>query len=409
MCTSRFAVPSTRSTYVLSPFLNCANNFLSDSQDGIQIYIGKPPRTQMVYIPHETLGAFSVLHDRLSEGVTILNTDPEIFKIVMEHVEYTGLLAILQSGLYSSLGHLVNGSNMLLNLAMAWHLAHMLELPRLQNQLIDTFSVCYRRFTYRYIQIPLCAKPFQYLREHMGSHTKCEKFLVDFYAGLANSGRSFRREELMHLPQDIARELQARRIDLIVSFTASDRILRSRQNCFHITFPDNTQRVTLQVLPASASHVPMTSLHGRYRSYRSTPSIGTLTRPGPTEYSHGHHSGLSLPTTASIENHEHQARLRMYLAGLDNPASTRTPLQSQLASAAARAPFMPLSPSQERRLRLLQMEDSSSSSEDDEESADDSSMSQDPEEDHLPHRGPIASFFFGLLSRSWFFRSPPIT
>jgi hypothetical protein len=323
--------------------------------DGVNVYIGKPPHTQVMRVSQAALGAVPVLRERLSEGVTIINTDPAIFAIALQYIGHVGFMARLQPVLHGPLGNLVSGSNIMLKLAKAWHLAHMLELPRMQNKLIDTFSIYYRQSVYRGILIPLCKKPFKYLRDHMGSYTRCEKFLIDFHAGLTRNGRGYSSEELEQLPRDIARELEARRADMLVRHTASDRIRRG-ENCFYVSYTDDTRRVALQVLPPSLLRMPVNLPQARYGSSRSMSPMATTqtaATPRSAQYDRGHRSRLSLPTNLGrVGDGDRAVRTR--------PAPGRTSPLPRPASTSTRAPFMPYSPSQQRRLSRMHAEEESS-------------------------------------------------
>ncbi|KAF2829561.1 hypothetical protein CC86DRAFT_465149 [Ophiobolus disseminans] len=227
--------------------------FLLPTND-IDVRIGKPPRTRLVHVPYSAMKASPTLLSQLSHGATIVNADPIIFEIALEYLEQTTFLGRLRLVSRNPFEKLIGSSDMMLKLAKAWHLRNMLELPQMQNRLIDTFSACYRQFLEGRMRMPLCREPFEYLRDHMGYHTKCEKFLIEFYAGLARHGEDFRPEDLVGLPKDIVKELQYTRSDISVRRILGDRIAQGNF-CFKVGKNDNTQRFKLQVLSPQPSPV----------------------------------------------------------------------------------------------------------------------------------------------------------
>lgn len=71
----------------------------------------------------------------------------------------------------------------------------------MQNKLIDTFSACYRQFLETRMRMRLSPEPFDYLRDHLGYYTKCEKSLINFHAGLTRHGTDFKIREFEQLPE----------------------------------------------------------------------------------------------------------------------------------------------------------------------------------------------------------------
>lgn len=64
---------------------------------------------------------------------------------------------------------------------------------------------------------------FFYLKYHVGTYTRCENFMIKFYAGLAA-----REVELLErIPHDIARDMQSRR--LYIMSGGSDRVFRGEK------------------------------------------------------------------------------------------------------------------------------------------------------------------------------------
>jgi hypothetical protein len=174
-------------------------------------------------------------------GATIINTGPLVFEIVLEYLEQNLFLAKMRPTARHPLQKLIGSSDMMLSLVNAWHFAEKLELPNLQNKLIDTFTACYRQFLEARIRMPLDPEPFKYLRTYIFNHTKCEKFLVDFYAGLSRYSGRFRPDELSNIPEEIALYLQRRRTEIAVQGLVGDRIAQGG-HCFKIGRSENTTR-----------------------------------------------------------------------------------------------------------------------------------------------------------------------
>lgn len=100
------------------------------------------------------------------------------------------------------------GDEMMLDLAKAWHLGEMLNLPAMQNELIEAFGARYRQMLRENARILVRPEPFVYLRKHVGYWTKCEMFVIDFLAGLARHTGDFLKAEKLGLSYDIVKALQ---------------------------------------------------------------------------------------------------------------------------------------------------------------------------------------------------------
>jgi hypothetical protein len=368
---------SNRSTYVSNLYsISITNTTYSDPTDGIIIRVGDP-YARTVHIPESILNAQPQLHRQLGNGVTIVNTDPIVFEIALQYLSQNSFISKLRPLARCPLEKLIGGSDMMLKLAKAWHLAAMLHLPQMQNKLVDVFSACYRHFIEARIRVPLFREPFSYLRDHMGYYSKCEKFIIDFYAGLARRTVEFKSEELKHLPGDIARVLQERRAILAVRGIQGDRVARG-DSCFKVHKNDDTQAVTLHIRPSlSLSTISSAaSPQSRSRISRSISSLTTLlsaTTPGSTVSGRGHHARHSLPLLASMSGNPERAvqqALEPALRSAVGHAPTRPPPQPRSISMpmlVSRAPFDHPSAMHQRPQSAIAiaMEEDSSSDDDD--------------------------------------------
>ncbi|KAF1836737.1 hypothetical protein BDW02DRAFT_614377 [Decorospora gaudefroyi] len=215
---------------------------------GLDIRVGKPPHARPLNISRSALKACPVLRARLGQGSTIMNADPVVFEIILDYLDSSGFLEMVRPNSQNPLEYLIGGSDMMLKLAKAWHIADMLDLMHLQNKLVDTYRILYLKLLNSRIRMPLDREPFTYLRNHMGTHTKLEKFLIDIYAGLARYDGNFSVEELDDLPNDIAQSLKQRRAQLVVQGNFDDRIAIG-DACFKVSKSDETRRTSLHVTP----------------------------------------------------------------------------------------------------------------------------------------------------------------
>lgn len=269
----------------------------------------------------------------------------------------------------------------MLKLAKAWHIAHMLQLVHLQNKLVATFSATYRHHIKSWTQVRVEPEAFQYLEDHLGTHTKIEKFIIDFYAGLARYRAGFSAQELEPLPRDVAAWLRRRREQLAAHDSVGDPILNN-DNCYDVTGEETTRHHSLQVINpvlqplGSSSEEPVLS---RWRSFSvssltSWLSGSSLPQPltttdstRPNRRSRCHRSRLSLPILSSLNGQpdDHVSRalapaLQSTLRTTTRPTPDRS--NSMMTILPSRAPFMPTAPL--RRARSLP-DDSSSDEETD--------------------------------------------
>ena len=150
------------------------------------------------------------LKDRLKPGCRIVNTDPVVLAIVIEHLQTISVFGFMSIGASGSLSNLASGEQSLLNFAKAWHVLDMLRMPELQNKLLKIYRKYYLKCVKRVrnrLQLselkPLALEPFAYLRDNLGYHSKAEKFLIDFHAGLMRYQRRLRLSDFRLLTSDI--------------------------------------------------------------------------------------------------------------------------------------------------------------------------------------------------------------
>jgi hypothetical protein len=217
-------------------------------RDGIHVQVGKAPNAQTVHISPAALRASPFLRERLSEGVRIINVDPIVFKVALRYIEKSGFVTRWWSHTKDPFDELVNGDETILNLVKAWHLGYMLDLPRMQNKVIEAFRKYYNKSLKSPSPVPLSQEAFNHLRSHIGWRTKCERLLFDFYASLAFHRKGYCSEEFEQLPHDIARELVQRCARMAVDKKLANYIANNNAE-YQVTAGDNWLPATLHVLP----------------------------------------------------------------------------------------------------------------------------------------------------------------
>jgi hypothetical protein len=341
--------------------------------DGIDIQAGKPSHARTYHVPPSVLKMTPALKG-LRSGVTLTNTDPLIFGIVLEYLELNPFLANMRPSARHPLQKLIGGSDMMLRLVKAWHLAEMLELPNLQNKLIDMFTTAYRQFLKSHIRMPLDAEPFRYLRTYMFNHTRCEKFLVDFYAGLSRHSGTFRPDELANIPEDIAPYLELRRSEIAAQGLMGDRIAQGNL-CFKVGRSDDTQKAILimtlsVVVPLLSPHAPSSNppeSNGRSRSVSSVSTFLARFSPASTTSGRGHRPRPSLPLFASMSRNPErsisQALEPVLQPNMAHPSRVPNTRSVSMPLMTTQAPFMPNAPNHRRRASHVGVEPDSSDDE----------------------------------------------
>jgi hypothetical protein len=251
---------STGSVYVhLLSHREHAHSKYRIPKDGIYVQVGKAPKAQTVHISPAALGASRVLRERLSEGVRIINVDPIVFKVALRYIERSGFVARWWPHTKDSFDELTSGDESILNLVKAWHLGYMLDLPRMQNKVIEAFRKYHNESLKSPSPVPLSQEPFNHLRSHIGWRTKCERLLFDFYASLAFHRKDYCSEELEQLPHDTARELLQRRARMAVDKKLANYIAKNNVE-YQVAAGDNWLPATLQILPPRRPSTPSVPL-----------------------------------------------------------------------------------------------------------------------------------------------------
>ncbi|KZM23923.1 hypothetical protein ST47_g4954 [Ascochyta rabiei] len=202
----------------------------------------------------------------------------------MKQLECSSILETLGFRASDHLHELISDNNALLNLAKAWHVCDLLEMPGLQNKLLGTYRGHYLRCLKNHIRLPLDPEPFAYLRDNIGNHTKAERFIVDFHAGLMQTESRFEPMIFSSLPNDIVINIKDRwqqlsgkvRKDSFLPELGNDRIADGISN-YKVGKNDNTRHSVMQVqhrcaTPDSRWYNLKLPLHARHNTI-SNPSI----------------------------------------------------------------------------------------------------------------------------------------
>lgn len=208
-----------------------------------------------------------------------MNTDAAIFEIILSYLGSSGLLRRLRPSTQNPLKQLTSTRGTMLKLAKAWHLADMLGDLRLQNKLVDTFRAFYLELLDAHAQIPLEHEPFLYLEDHIGTHTKIEKFIIDFFAGLSRYMGEFSAEELLPFRHDVALSLKLRRTQLVV-LKLSDDMIATSNSCFNVSDLDMTKHATLYItMPIKVSSSTDLDSSSSKRGYSTSKSSSLVSLP----------------------------------------------------------------------------------------------------------------------------------
>ncbi|KAF1993205.1 hypothetical protein P154DRAFT_583028 [Amniculicola lignicola CBS 123094] len=185
----------------------------SPNSKDLRVTVRRDHLEESLSISSRALKACPALKDELTDGSIILNFDPLVFRIIVEY---------LDNG--RGLDRLIQGPQILLSFAKAWHIARVLELSEVLNRLIDIFRQEYIRLLHNELQIEADGEPFIELRNYIGLYTAAEKFLVDFHAGIWRREKDV-SERLERMPPDIGRHIEEQWKCLVDSDGAQDRIL----------------------------------------------------------------------------------------------------------------------------------------------------------------------------------------
>jgi hypothetical protein len=324
-----------------------------------------------------------MLRRRLVQGSTIKNVDPVVLEVIIDYLNNTGIMAKFRAR--NPLERLIGGSDTMLKLAKAWHIADMLDLIALQNKLVDTYRAFYLKLLNTRTRMPLDREPFAYLINRAGAHTICENFLVDFYAGLARHGEELRPEELQALPEHVGLAIKHQRARLVVQGKLNDKIVLNH-SCFKVNKVNEHKITKLHVIAPISIPQNTDITSSPARCGWSTSSLTTLLSPSssmspspPTSSNQptparglGHRVRMSLPGITSISGDPEVLVSRALAPILESAlAQTNRPIHgrshSMVTMLPSRAPFMDHVPVTTRRQR--EMDADSSSSEPEEEPA----------------------------------------
>src|SRR5690242_3003091 len=187
----------------------------SMTANGLHIQVGRSIDAQTIHIPKSVISSCPALQDLLAPGCRIVNADPAVFAIIIEHLQSISIFGLISCSAPGHLQELTLTDNPLLTFSKAWHIGDMLQMPDLQNAITKIYSNYYTKCLDNDLNLsappePISSQPFTYLRDNIGNHTKAEHFLVDFHAGLAKNHPKLKRSEHKLLPTDIARLIRDR-------------------------------------------------------------------------------------------------------------------------------------------------------------------------------------------------------
>lgn len=231
------------------------DNSSSAGSKEIHIYVGKSTAEQVIRIPTAALKGCTFFRENLVNGCSIPYVDPRIFKAVVNYLDSQGILGMVKST-SAAFEPIVLGEDVMLKFAKTWQLAHELDLPELQNKLIDIFRVFYPQLRQDKIILAPSAAAFTWLRDTVGHHSRAEKFLVDFYAGLHVDDKRFTRLKVSHLPDDVAKFIFERR-EFLVWNKKDDRILNGSSE-FKVHKNEPNVRLGIQVVAPSSPPATLT-------------------------------------------------------------------------------------------------------------------------------------------------------
>ncbi|KAF2631224.1 hypothetical protein BU25DRAFT_455543 [Macroventuria anomochaeta] len=239
-------------------------NSSDTSKGGLTIQVGRSIDAQTVHVPQSVLDSCSILGGLLLPGCRIVNADPIVFAIIIEYLHMSSIMDLITFSTPGHLQELTINENPLLSLAKAWHVGDMLRMPDLQNRLFKVYRAYYMQCLEDRLRPPLDPEPldskpldpepFVYLRDNIGNHTKAEKFIVDFHAGLMQNQAVLKRNDFKLLPNDIAVKIRYRwfelsgrvRKDSLHPELSNDRIA-AKDSCYRVTKDDAIVQSDLQI------------------------------------------------------------------------------------------------------------------------------------------------------------------
>ncbi|KAF2268740.1 hypothetical protein CC78DRAFT_607950 [Lojkania enalia] len=338
---------------------------------GINILVGRRGDEEEIFVTSRVLRACPVLKRSLIEGYWVVNVNPAIFRILIEHLNNE-----------RGIDRLLHGPHLMLSFAKAWYLAKAFGLPNFQNRLTDLFQEKYCQLLRDRVIIQPDQEPISFLQSNVGFHTQAEKFIIEFYAGLCRWYGDI-SPKLEGLAPDTARHIAERWRLIVSSEGRNDRIMDYR--CFRVpsTVLDNPK--ILQICPPPT---PPLSRPATVPVQASTPPPKLPVQPTGLPRSNSNLSfskrvRMLVPGLSSANGGDEvivePGSLTTAIKALQERSSTPSPVParrhsltpyyssplSRPPSTSVRAPFMPQSPSRLLvRSRMIAHEDESS--EDDE-------------------------------------------
>ncbi|KAF1928106.1 uncharacterized protein M421DRAFT_5752 [Didymella exigua CBS 183.55] len=313
------------------------------TDDGFNIQVGRSVSAQTIYIPHCVLGLCPILSDRLLPGCRIVNADSVVFTIVIEHLRSISIFGLISFSAPGHLSKLTSGEQPLLNFAKAWHVLDMLRKPALQDKLLKIYRTYYMKCledrNHRQQDLepselkPLDSEPFVYVRNYVGYHSKAERFLIDFHAGLMQKQKQLRRSDFKSLPPEIAVLVRDRWLELCGRVRKDshhsdfnrDRIVAS-DPCYKVTKNEAIQHgnFEIQYLHEGTSgtfglNPPLSSSTLANLQASRINSTGTNPSPGDSARS------SELPQEPTLENPFAQATLEQKRRKRREPSSSVSP------------------------------------------------------------------------------------
>ncbi|KAF3044000.1 hypothetical protein E8E12_005605 [Didymella heteroderae] len=191
------------------------------STDGFDVQVGRSTNAQTVHIPQYVLSLCPDLSNRLVPGCRIVNADPVVFAIIIEHLQPISVFGMLSINGSGCLSKLISSEEPMLNFVKAWHILDMLRKPMVQDQLLKIYRTYYMKCLQDRLHCrlplepnPLISEPFIYLRNNVGNHSKAEKFLIDFHAGQLRDRKELKPSDFESSPPDIEVLIRDRWLEL---------------------------------------------------------------------------------------------------------------------------------------------------------------------------------------------------
>ncbi|KAJ4301767.1 hypothetical protein N0V90_003861 [Kalmusia sp. IMI 367209] len=222
---------------------------------GISVRIGEDKCAEEIFIPQAAMNACPYFKEVLEQDACLPYVEPGIFHVVIDFLSMSFIEKM--TGVDSTaFAPLLEDDDALLCFAKTWSLGHELELPDLQNKLVDVYSQFYAKLltSRERNHIMPSAEAFAWIRDHIANHTPAEKFLVDFVAGMRRLYDGTSSDTI--LDQDIAGYIEMRWGLIADLGDKADRIL-SNDPIYKVSKKDkHVQMKTVKIVPPP--HTPPT-------------------------------------------------------------------------------------------------------------------------------------------------------